>query len=250
MRDDIEQIVAEVVARVLASETRASGAPAKPDQPPSTLVLTNSPRVVFDRMSGLAPPELRRYALFSTTAVAPEPIPSDITVLRGAESEDAVFSMDVTRFERYLLCGISLPVVAHLAGLVVMDPIVDIVFAALCDAKAVFVEPIAERDDFQRLPAALKREFGALLKKIHGFGIREAEPFGEEHRPMRGRISTTERRVSARNPRRSGFDVLSIEDIRTLVDETTGRITVASGTRLTDLAQEYVEKNKIVVEHR
>ena len=264
MPDEIERIVDEVLIRLGQGETqgvipRAIAASRAPLQ--SALVLTEDLGRVSTVLGAVSRRQRQAISVFVGGSPHHRSSAAGFGELFFADDARHARTDLVSRFDTFLLFGVSLPTIARLAQLIISEPLELIAFNALSQSKAVLVEPMTNDPAFGRLPSGMKEEFTRLGHRLAGFGVREKQImdiFGVEPPRVSGGavVQGTRNGVRAQsalsvpNPsseRRTGPIILTVRDIQESVGPSSG-LTITGPYRLTDLAREYVDKNGIRIE--
>ena len=253
MDESRERIVQEVLQRVLEMRREAlaaSGSRPAPDEKP-VLVVTEDAGSAIACMKEELHLGQTSFALFKPADNGAAP-PGGFTRVYGAAEADRLKAEVAQRFSEVRLVRVTLPAIARLAHLVVSDPVSDLALAALSARVPVFLEPIRGRPEYLNLTHPLRSEFDTLVRKLREFGVKELSSARRHGAPHSGRPPGT-------NPSRPGGPVpgsgrvrrtgriLTVNDVQDLMDAERRELVLASGSRLTDLAREYVEKHGIAV---
>lgn len=259
MPDEIERIVDEVLARlgpgktggvttpVSTRVTAASGFPLQ-----SVLVLTEDLRRVSTVLGTASRRQRQAISVFVGGTSRDRSSGVGFGELFFADDARHVRTDFVSRFDTFVLFGVSLPTIARLAQLIISEPLELIVFNALSQAKVVLIEPIVNAPSFERLPSGMKEEFSRLVHRLTELGARaeQMEDIFELEPPRApGGGVIPDPALNRVSNRRTGPVILTVRDIQESVGPGS-RLTIAGSYRLTDLAREYVEKNGITVEAR
>lgn len=259
MPDEIERIVDEVLARLGHGETRGVTAPvservtaASGVSLQSVLVLTEDLGRVTTVLGAASRRQRQAISVFVGGTPRRRSNVAGFGELFFADDARHVRTDFGSRFETFVLFGVSLPTIARLAQIVIAEPLESIAFEALSRAKTVLMEPIVNDPSFERLPSGMKEEFSRLAHRLTEFGARPEQvenifELGSLEAP-RGDV-IPDPAYNQASERRTGPVILTVRDIQESVGPGS-RLTVTGPYRLTDLAREYVEKNGITVETR
>ncbi len=239
MNDDIERIVSEVLSRILK------------DEPPSIssdrvtgnariLILSENPDEVNRLLNLRETDKNSKFAIFVGGDGSRDYITNSGKEVFYASDPNIKTGDLVDRFEKFLITAVSLNTLSRLAQLIIVDPLVEIVFEALCRSKPVIMDRNIRNISVSKLPSGIKREFSSLFSKLGSYGIREEK--------ITQYIDNTDTEIGVNVPAvRARVRILTVQDLQEFRN-TNQNVSIPGPYRLTDLAREYIELNDITIE--